>query len=175
MNHEDSTHGPAPLGSVDAEPLHRAVDRVAEALHEYVESAVGVRAEFGAAEADEDPRILALESRIGMLNGALYDTLHDALGTHPDVTSQIWEPEDEADPDEDPEAAGTDADVFYLGYVVGTPVATTDATLDGVMEIIDSAGARIAQQLLDTGYHVGEWGVSRGDAPDFFDDEDDDA
>ncbi|BDZ40891.1 hypothetical protein GCM10025865_01900 [Paraoerskovia sediminicola] len=173
MSHDDPTHGPVPLGAVDAAPLHAAVDRITAALHEYVGAAVGVRAEFGAAEADDDPRILALEARIGMLNGQLYDAFHDALGTHPDVTSQIWEPADDDGADDDPDVRATEADVFYLGYVVGTPRTTTDATLDGVMEIIDSAGARIAQQLLDTGFHVGEWGVSRGEAPDFFDEEDD--
>ena len=64
MSHEDATHGPAPLGAVDPAPMHAAVDALAAALHEYVGTAVGVRAEFGASEADEDPRVLALEARV---------------------------------------------------------------------------------------------------------------
>ncbi|GII99581.1 hypothetical protein CLV28_0152 [Sediminihabitans luteus] len=173
MSHEDHTHGPAPLGQVEPDPLHAAVDRVAALLHEYVDTAVGVRAEFGAAEADEDPRILALESRVGTLNAELYDALHGTLGMHPDLTSTVWSPDadlDEAVPDDD----ATDADVFYLGYVVGTPTGTTDGTLDGVMGIIDAAGSGIVQQLVDQGYHVGEWAVSRGEAPDFFEDDEED-
>ncbi|TGJ98090.1 hypothetical protein DLJ96_05695, partial [Actinotalea fermentans ATCC 43279 = JCM 9966 = DSM 3133] len=63
--------------------MHAAVDALAAALHEYVGTAVGVRAEFGAAEADEDPRVLALEAAIGALNAGLYDALHDSLGMHP--------------------------------------------------------------------------------------------
>ena len=93
MTHEDATHGPAPMGRVDTEPMHRAVDALAAALHDYVGTAVGVRAEFGAAEADEDPLVLALESKVGHLNAALFDTLHSSLGMHPDLTSSVWEPE----------------------------------------------------------------------------------
>ena len=57
-------HGAEPLRGVDPVDLHGVVDELAQALHAYVEAAVGVRAEFGSHEADEDPRILALESRV---------------------------------------------------------------------------------------------------------------
>ena len=69
--HDEGAHGTEPLPGVDAAPLHAAVDQLAVALHSYVDTAVGVRAEFGAHEADEDPRVLALESRIGTLNAEL--------------------------------------------------------------------------------------------------------
>lgn len=173
MSHEDATHGPAPLGAVDPEPMHRAVDALAAALHEYVKSAVGVRAEFGASEADEDPRILALENRIGHLNAGLFDSLHDVLGMHPDLTSSVWEPDedDEAELESHEHPAG--AEPFYLGFLVTAKGG--DATIDGVIDLLDSAGEGVAAQLGDGGYEVVEWAASRGEAASFdgFEDDDD--
>jgi hypothetical protein len=176
MSHEDSTHGPAPLGSVDPEPMHRAVDALASALHDYVTTAVGVRAEFGAAEADEDPRVLALENRVGTLNASLFDAMHEALGMHPDLTSSVWEPregEESAEAHDTPEGA-VPAEVFYLGFVVADPSPGAPVTLDGVVEMLDEAGADVAQRLFDGGYDVAEWATSRGAAVEFGDDEIDD-
>ena len=176
MSHEDATHGPAPLGSVDPEPLHRAVDTLAEALHRYVQTAVGVRAEFGAAEADEDPRVLALENRVGQLNAAVFDSLHDSLGMHPDLTSSVWEAQDGPEPEhahDAPEGAVA-AEVFYLGFVVADPAPGASMTLDGVIELLDEAGGDVAQRLFDGGYEVAEWATSRGAAVEFGDDPDDD-
>ncbi|MFE6969540.1 hypothetical protein [Isoptericola sp. NPDC057653] len=175
MSHEDATHGPAPLGSVDPEPMHRAVDALAAALHEYVQTAVGVRAEFGAAEADEDPRVLALENQVGQLNAGVFDALHDGLGMHPDLTSSVWEGEDEDDEHahDAPEGA-VPAEVFYLGFVVADPAPGGAVTLDGVVELLDEAGADVAQRLFDGGYEVAEWATSRGAAVEFGDDDVDD-
>ncbi|MCA5892341.1 hypothetical protein LEP48_03115 [Isoptericola sp. NEAU-Y5] len=173
MSHEDATHGPAPLGSVDPEPMHRAVDALAAALHEYVTTAVGVRTEFGAAEADEDPRVLALENRVGQLNAAVFDSLHDSLGMHPDLTSSVWEPEEDEEPEHahgTPEGA-VPAEVFYLGFVIADPPAGASMTLDGVVELLDEAGTDVAQRLFDGGYEVAEWATSRGAAVDFGDDD----
>ncbi|MEL7975914.1 hypothetical protein AAG589_08600 [Isoptericola sp. F-RaC21] len=175
MSHEDATHGPAPLGSVDPDPMHRAVDALAAALHEYVQTAVGVRAEFGAAEADEDPRVLALENRVGQLNAAVFDALHDGLGMHPDLTSSVWEGDDE-EPEhahDAPEGA-VPAEVFYLGFVVADPAPGSPGTLDGVVELLDESGADVAQRLFDGGYEVAEWATSRGAAVEFGDDDLDD-
>ncbi|WP_125774158.1 hypothetical protein [Antribacter gilvus] len=165
MSHEDATHGPAPMGAVDPEPMHRAVDALASTLHEYVKAAVGVRAEFGASEADEDPRILALEDRIGRLNASLFDTLHDALGMHPDLTSSVWEPEGGEAVDLDDHTHPTDAEAFYLGFLVTASGA--DATIDGVIDLLDAAGEGVAEQLHEGGYDVVEWAASRGEAPGF--------
>ncbi|MBD5787086.1 hypothetical protein IF650_12935 [Cellulosimicrobium terreum] len=173
MSHEDATHGPAPLGSVDPAPMHAAVDALASALHAYVEAAVGVRAEFGASEADEDPRILALEDRVGTFNAHLFDTLHEALGMHPDLTSSVWEPEDGADDavtTADATARDEVAEEFYLGFVVAPPVGTTDVGLDDVVGLLDDAGSQVVARLVDSGFDVVEWTASRGDA---FDDDDD--
>ncbi|GAA1712038.1 hypothetical protein GCM10009809_05320 [Isoptericola hypogeus] len=176
MSHEDATHGPAPLGSVEPEPMHRAVDALAEALHQYVQTAVGVRAEFGAAEADEDPRVLALENRVGQLNAAVFDALHDSLGMHPDLTSSVWEPQEGEEPEDahDAPEGAVPAEVFYLGFVVADPVPGASMTLDGVIELLDEAGTDVAQRLFDGGYEVAEWATSRGAAVDFGDDADED-
>ncbi len=176
MSHEDATHGPAPMPAVDPEPMHRAVDTLAAALHEYVGTAVGVRAEFGAAEADEDPRILALENRIGQLNATLFDRLHDGLGMHPDLTSSVWgQAQDSHDSHghQVPDGAVI-AEPFYLGFLVAAPQQPADMTLDGVIELLDETGEEVAGRLLDAGYEVVEWAASRGQAAVFGDDVDED-
>lgn len=176
MSHEDATHGPAPLGDVDAEPMHRAVEALTAALHQYVDAAVGVRAEFGASEADDDPRILALENRVGTLNAAVFDQLHDALGMHPDLTTSVWEPgpgAEHTETDEDLPEGTVPAEAFYLGFVVADPPAGASMTLDGVIELLDEAGQEAASRLVTGGYHVLEWAASRGLAPAFGDDPDD--
>ena len=161
MSHEDATHGPTPLGAVDPAPMHAAVDALAAALHEYVGTAVGVRAEFGAAEADEDPRVLALEARVGTLNAQLFDVLHGALGIHPDLTSSVWEPDEDAAAD-DADAAPSDLveDTFALEYVVVTRPGGPD--LDDVVGLLDSWGHEAHARLTEAGYDVPEWGVGRG-------------
>ncbi|WP_309134473.1 hypothetical protein [Cellulomonas sp.] len=163
--HDPASHGREPLEGVDATDLHAAVDALAEALHAYVETAVGVRAEFGAREADEDPRVLALEARVGGLNAGLYDLLHARLGLHADLTGMTWD-------DRTDDAAGPgDHDTFHLGFVVELPGGVTDLTLDAVLDVVDDGGAQIAQTLLDRGYVVGEWGAGRG-APVLLDEDD---
>jgi hypothetical protein len=164
------------MPAVDPEPMHRAVDALAAVLHDYVDTAVGVRAEFGAAEADEDPRILALENRIGQLNATLFDALHDGLGMHPDLTSSVWGPEEDAHDEhghEVPEGAVV-AEPFYLSFLVTAPPQPSDMTLDGVIELLDEAGEDVAERLVDGGYEVVEWAASRGEAAAFGDDEEHD-
>jgi hypothetical protein len=165
--HDDSTHSPEPLRGVDPAGLHGVVDDLTAALHSYVDTAVGVRAEFGATEADEDPRILALEAKVGTLNARLYDLIHDTLGLHADLTGMSWD-------DEEPEGpADEDVDTFHLGFVVGPPAGTSDLTLDSVLDLIDSGGADLARSLQEAGFEVVEWGAARG-APVHFGEEDDD-
>jgi len=177
MSHEDTTHSPVPLHDVDAAPLHAAVDSLAAALHHYVDSAVGVRAEFGAAESDDDPRILLLENRVGQLNAQLFDALHDALGMHPDLTSSVWEPQDGHDLEgaHDVPEGYEQAELFYLGFMVAAPPDTAAMTLDGAIDVLDEAGQGVTAAFADAGYEVVEWAASRGAAPGLGDDEDDDA
>ena len=157
--HDPASHGGEPLTGVDARDLHATVDELSAARPPYVETAVGVRAEFGAREADEDPRVLALEQRVGTLNARLYDLLHDRLGLHADLTGMTW---DETEGDADVPVAPGDHDTFHLGFVVELPPTVSDLTLDAVIDIVDDGGAQIARTLGDRGYVVGEWGAGRG-------------
>ncbi|MEK8228430.1 hypothetical protein NKG05_23955 [Oerskovia sp. M15] len=166
--HDQASHGTEPLGPIDEAPLHAAVDALAAALHEYVGTAVGVRAEFGASEADEDPRVLALEARIGTHNAQVYDALHDALGMHPDLSSLVWGSDDDAGAGPDADAPPTPevAEPFFLGFVVG-PGTTPDTTLDSVIDFLDNAGEQVVAALVESGFDVPEWAASRGEAADF--------
>ncbi|MGC5167352.1 hypothetical protein [Luteimicrobium sp. DT211] len=172
-DHDDITHGPAPLGSVDPAPLHDAVNELARTLHEYVDAAVGVRAEFGAAEADEDPRILALETRIATHNAHVFDALHSSLGMHPDLTTLTWGEEEAAEHDHASDDDVEQAEVFYLGFVVTPPTRPTDASMGTVIDLLDTAGEETVTKLVDAGFDVVEWAASRGE-PGLFDDEDED-
>jgi hypothetical protein len=167
--HGGGAHGPDPLPGVDTADMHTSVDLLAAALHEYVDTAAGVRAEFGSSEADEDPRVLALEARVSGLNARLYDLLHDSLGMHSELTGMVWEDAEDtpAEPGED-----EDTDEFHLGFVVSLPAGPTDQTIDAVLGIVDDGGAQIVEKLLDQGFAVEGWGASRG-APVGFDDDED--
>jgi hypothetical protein len=169
-DHAGGAHGPEPLPGVDTGAMHGVVDALTAALHEYVETAAGVRAEFGAAEADEDPRVLALEARVSGLNARLYDLLHASLGMHSELTGMTWE--DETRPAAEP-AEEEDADEFHLGFVVSVPAGPADQSIDAVLGIVDNGGAEIVERLLESGYTVEGWGASRG-APVTFDDDGDD-
>ncbi|RMI12642.1 hypothetical protein EBM89_07965 [Cellulomonas triticagri] len=151
--------------------MHATVDALAAALHEYVETAAGVRAEFGASEADEDPRVLALEGRVSTLNARLYDLLHAGLGMHSELTGMSWEDETAAPPTS---GEDEDTDEFHLGFVVSVPGGPTDQTIDAVLGIVDNGGAEIVERLLESGFSVEGWGAARGAPVTFEDDEDSD-
>jgi hypothetical protein len=170
-------HSDRPLGPVDPAELHASVDRLAQALHGYVDTAVGVRSEFGATEADEDPRVLALEARIGTMNAELYDRVHAALGMHADLTTLAWD----GDSTEDGGSAGAPhepgtAEAFHLGFVVGPPSGASDLSMDSVLDLLDSGGEELVARLVEAGFDVVEWATSRGEPADFegFDDGEDD-
>jgi hypothetical protein len=170
-------HSDRPLGPVDPVELHAAVDRLAQALHTYVDTAVGVRSEFGATEADEDPRVLALEARIGTMNAELYDRVHAALGMHADLTTLAWDGDTAEDDDaaHAPHEPGT-AEAFHLGFVVGPPSGPSDLSMDSVLDLLDSGGEELVARLVEAGFDVVEWATSRGEPADFegFDDDDED-
>ena len=171
------SHSERPLGRTDPAELHAAVDRLAEALHGYVDTAVGVRSEFGATEADEDPRVLALESRIGVMNAELYDRVHAALGMHADLTTLAWDGEsgDDEEATGQPHEPGT-AEAFHLGFVVSPPTGPSDQTMDSVLDLLDSGGEELVARLVEAGFDVVEWATSRGEPADFegFGDEEED-
>ncbi|WP_258723926.1 hypothetical protein [Cellulomonas sp. NS3] len=171
--HDHPAHGPDPLGGVDAAELHVTVDELTAVLHEYIETAVGVRAEFGAHEADEDPRILAIEARVSGLNAALYDLVHERLGLHSDLTGMTWDDTDEDESGADAPHEVEEVETFHLGFVVGPQAGTSDLSMDSVLGMVDDAGEQIARRLMESGFEVSEWGASRG-APVLFDDHEDD-
>ena len=172
----DPSHSDRPLGEVDPVDLHAAVDRLAEALHGYVDTAVGVRSEFGATEADEDPRVLALEGRVAVLNAQLYDRLHAALGMHADLTTLAWDGEGAADDAAQATGASDAAETFHLGFVVGPPAGPSDHTLDSVLDLLDAGGEELVTRLVDAGFEVVEWATSRGEPAQFdgFEDDEED-
>jgi len=149
----------APL-VVDAAPLHALVDELSELLHSYVGTAVGVRAEFDAATAEDDPRVGDLEDRIGALNTRLSEAFEQQLGLVSGHTNESWD-DDEDDQDEDDDEGGT----FELSFVVDV-----DGALDheARFTLVDSVGAATADQLEAAGLDVQHWGVS------FLGDEDED-
>ena len=177
MTSPSPSHSDRPLGPVDPAGLHAAVDRLAEALHGYVDTAVGVRSEFGATEADDDPRVLALEGRIATLNAELYDRLHAALGMHADLTTLAWDGEGDAPEDDTADDAGAPeaAEAFHLGFVVGPPTTPSDHSMDSVLDLLDSGGEELVARLVEAGFEVVEWATSRGEPADFdgFDDDED--
>ncbi|WP_308439499.1 hypothetical protein [Cellulomonas marina] len=131
---------------------------------------MGVRSEFGATEADDDPRVLALEQQVGGLNARLYDLVHGTLGVHPDLTGMAWD--DEGDGDEDALGVDPDVETFHLGFVVSRPPA--DRTFDSALDLVDAGGAEIVERLQVAGFEVGEWGTARGGPVSFEDDDADD-
>ena len=167
--HDEGAHGAEPIHGVDSTAMHAVVDDLAASLHRYVDTAVGVRAEFGATEADEDPRILALEATVGTLNARLYDLVHETLGLHADLTGISWDDEEPEGPAEEGEV-----DTFHLGFVVGPPQAASDLTLDSVLDMIDTGGAELARTLQEAGFDVVEWGAARGAPVHFGEDDVDD-
>lgn len=169
-DHSDGAHGPEPLPGVDTGAMHTTVAELAAALHDYVDTAAGVRAEFGAAEADEDPRVLALEARVSGLNARLYDLLHEHLGMHSELTGMVWEDGEETTP---APTEDEDTDEFHLGFVVNLPAGPSDQSIDAVLGIVDNGGAEIVERLLGSGFTVEGWGASRGAPVSFGDDEDD--
>ena len=158
----DPRHG-APL-VVDAAPLHALVDELGELLHSYVSTAVGVRAEFDAATAEDDPRVGDLEDRIGKLNSRLSEAFEEQLGLVSGHTSESWDDEDDEDDDEDADESGA----FELSFVVDVDGALSD---EARFAVVDSVGAATADQLAAAGLDVQHWSVTFVASED--DDEDD--
>lgn len=171
MSSSVRVQGDTPLVGVDATHMHAAVDALATVLHQYVDAAVGTRAEFEAAVADADPRILALEARVGRRNAALFDVIHSHLQMHPELTRLAWDGEARtADPEGSP---AEEAEAFYLAFEIARPPAGVSMTLDGVITLLDDAGHCVVSRLADGGYEVLQWAAAGGMAPGFGHEDDD--
>lgn len=141
----------APL-VVDATPLHALVDELSALMHSYVSTAVGVRAEFDAATAEDDPRVGDLEDRIARLNTRLGEAFEQQLGLVSGHTAESWEDDDEDDEDENDES-GT----FELTFVVDLD---DDLDHDAQLELVENLGTATADQLEAAGLDVQHWGVA---------------
>lgn len=155
----------APL-VVDAQPLHELVTTLTAALHDYVDTAVGVRAEFDSATAEDDPRMEVVEDRIAQINSALAEAFEKQLGLVSGHTTEAWD-EDDADDDEDVDDDGTAT--FELSFTVA-PTELVAPDIDAAFAVVESAGEDAVRRLYASGFEVREWGVSR----DLFEDVDDD-
>ena len=150
---------------VDPAALHGLIDTLTAALHSYVDTAVGIRAEFDASTAEDDPRIEAVEDKIGDINAEFSRVFEAAIGFESGHTTESWD-EDDEDDDDDLDADENGA-VFEMGFivvpVVGRPVP---ASLDDAFSVIEAGGERVVTELASAGFEVREWGTSRSDNDD---------
>ncbi|SNT17263.1 hypothetical protein SAMN06309944_2403 [Micrococcales bacterium KH10] len=147
---EDLSDQPA---TVDPAPLHDMVDQLAGALHRYVDTAVGVRAEFDAATADDDPRVEAAESHISRLNAALDDAFESQLGM---TSAHTWTADEDDETDDEVEAE----EALHLEFMLDTgdvEAEALDASLRRAMETLDRAANEVVQQLEADGIAVNGW------------------
>ena len=138
---------------------------LAAALHGYVDTAVGVRAEFGshggrrgpadpgAGVGDRRPERAAVRPAARAPRPARRP--HGHVVGRRRATATPTRPRSDAE-----------IDTFHLGFVVGPPAGTSDLSLDSVLDLVEQGGAELAQRLVDAGFEVGEWGASRGAAVD---------
>ncbi len=147
----------APL-HIDADGLHQLINDLTGALHEYIDVAVGIRAEFDAATSEDDPRIDAVEDRVGEINAQIADRFESELGFVSAHTNEMWDADTEQeDPTDDVESLS--GSVFEMGFLV-VPTSST-ASVDSAFALVESGGQRIADHLAAIGFEVQEWGASR--------------
>ncbi len=168
----EQTSGPADVTespiAVDPAPLHSLVDQITAALHAYVDVAVGVRAEFDAETADDDPRVEAAEQTIEKLNTAFDEVFESSLGMTSGHTGYWWEEgdDDEDDEDESPHEA------LRLEMLVERGDHTDDA-FDDVLTLLDDSAQRLAEELEQRGFVVPQWACGHERYADDEDDKDD--
>lgn len=141
----------------DPAELHALVDDLATALHGYVDVAAGIRAEFDAATAQDDPRIEAVEDRLGQINAEISRRFEEDLGILSGHTAEVWV---DLDDDETEDDDLTDGAVYEMGFIVAP---RADAEYEDAFNLIESGGERIVRDLFEAGFEVQEWGTSRSD------------
>lgn len=149
----------APL-EVDPAPLHAMVDELTACLHRYVDTAVGIRAEFASATAEDDPRIEAVEEEIARLNAAISERFETDLGLVSGHTIEAWEEDEESDDDADDEHEDG-AVVFDMEFLVAPGIEGTEERLDEAFSILEEGGNTIASSLIGAGFTVRQWELSR--------------
>ena len=138
---------------VNAAALHALVDEMSRALHSYVDVAVGVRAEFDAETADDDPRVELAEAAIERLNTAFDEQFESDLGMTSAHTSYAWDEESE-DEEDDSEYESLQLEMML------ERAGHTDAELDEALELLDTAAQSLAQMLESRGFEVPQWACS---------------
>lgn len=159
--------------AVDPTTLHALIDQLTVALHDYIDVAVGIRAEFDATTAEDDPRIDAVEDRVGEINGQIAERFESDLGFVSAHTNEMWSDRDSGS-DDDADlgiAEMSEGSLFEMGFLV---VPTTPASsIESAFALVESGGERIARELASVGFDVQEWGASRSYIETDLDDSDD--
>lgn len=137
---------------------HKRLDSWLATLEGCLDEASGL----GAAEAD--PRLEAADDALAEIDVRRQFAAADVLG----ITDGELDEEDlEGD------GGGVLADDFFVHLVVGVADDTDAERLDSVLHIVDRASGEIVDRLVDDGFVVPQWGVSRGELLlDDFDEED---
>lgn len=145
---------------IDAAGLHGLIEDLTRALHEYVDVAVGIRAEFDAATAEDDPRIDAVEDQVGKINAQISERFEAELGFISSHTNEMWDSDGEEHDAHVIEGFETlTGSVFEMGFLV-VP-ASSAASIDSAFALVESGGERIAHELAEAGFEVQEWAASR--------------
>lgn len=147
--------------NIDAAGLHGLIENLTRALHEYVDVAVGIRAEFDAATAEDDPRIDAVEDHVGEINAQIAERFEAELGFVSSHTSELWDVDDDDEHDAHVIEGfeSLTGSVFEMGFLV-VPASST-ASIDSAFSLVEASGNRIARELAEAGFEVQEWAASR--------------
>lgn len=154
--------------AVDPGPLHALVDQITAALHAYVDVAAGVRAEFDADTADDDPRVEAAEQRIERLNTTFDDVFETTLGMTSGHTGYWWDEDEE----EEDDVEDSPHEALHLEMLVERG-EHADEAFDDVLTLLDESAQQLAQTLEERGFVVPQWACGHERYVDSVDDEDD--
>lgn len=158
----------APL-LVDASPLHALVDQLSAALHAYVDTAVGVRSEFDAETADDDPRVEVAEQLVEQFNTAFDTAFEDSLGMVCGHTGLSWDEEDGDDEDDLDELTDPNLWQFELN-ADATRSASPDVSVQDALSALKEQFESFLRGLEPLGYETTDWYC----AADLIDDDSDD-
>ncbi len=149
-----------------ADDLHAAVQRLADALHAYVDVAVGVPGEAASQEdAAADPRLAVAQDAAARALDALdaQALLELGVGVRP-ILDESEAYEGSLDVVVDEAVDDSSSDDFFLHFVVRTPAGVSPEALDRVIDIVDEGGFDVLNRLEQAGFDVPSFGASRGAA-----------
>ncbi|GAA2245504.1 hypothetical protein GCM10010401_18640 [Rarobacter faecitabidus] len=138
---------------MDATELHRRVDELSAELHRYVETAVGVRSEFDAATADDDPRVEAAESAVERANTAFDTAFEETLGMVCSHTGFADEDDEDTEGDED----SHDSITLELTFDPAPDTSGVRAAIAQAMDDLDEFAHALSARLEARGVTVSHW------------------